>query len=196
VKNRAILAGEAGANETTGRAIGGDAVGTLIQLLKNALADRTYRLLQFVAAAELIEADLWQQYAELGGLPKAAAANPYQVAFQQLDGDGNQYITSNTLDEASHAEFLNAYLISKGQQPVNLDQFRTLPSSQASGARQIGRLTNLMQLTVDTSWYVRYRSATNPDFGATYPHAIRLQDPNLDHARRPSSPCWRSFENV
>jgi hypothetical protein len=129
-------------------------------------------ILQFVAAAELIETDLWQQYAELGGVPKSVTPNPYQLAFQQLDGDGNQYITSNTLDEASHAEFLNAYLVSKGQAPVNLDQFRTLPSSQASGARQIGRLTNLTQLTVDTSWYVRYRSATNPDFGAQFMQAL------------------------
>ena len=55
---------------------------------------------------------------------------------------------------------------------MNLDQFRTLPSSQATGAQQIGRLTNLMQLTIDTSWYTRYRSTTNPDLGATFPHAV------------------------
>jgi hypothetical protein len=41
---------------------------------------------------------------------------------------------------------------------VNLDEFRTLPSSKATGATQIGRLTNLRSLDVDTSWYVRYRS--------------------------------------
>jgi hypothetical protein len=28
---------------------------------------------------------------------------------------------------------------------------------------------------VDTSWYVRYRSASNPDFGATFPQAIALK---------------------
>ena len=130
-------------------------------------------ILRFLAAAELLETDLWQQYAELGGL-STGKQNPYQKAFQRLDGDGSQYITSNTLDELSHAEFLNAYLISKGAEPVDLDAFRTLPSSQATGAQQIGRLTNLMNLTVDTSWFTRYRSPLNPDFGATFPQAISL----------------------
>jgi len=128
-------------------------------------------ILKFLAAAELIEADLWQQYAELGGVTMGHQ-NPYQVALQNLDGDAAQYISSNTLDEQSHASFLNAYLIAKGQEPVDLDAFRILPSSQAKGAQQIGRLTNLMQLSVDTSWYVRYRSATNPDFGANFEQAI------------------------
>jgi len=129
-------------------------------------------VLKFLAAAELIEADLWQQYAELGGVT-TGTQNAYQLAFQQLDGDGSQYITSNTLDEQSHAQFLNAYLVARGQKPVDFDQFRTLPSSRATGAAQIGRLTNLTQLSVDTSWYTRYRSSTNPDFGATYPQAIQ-----------------------
>ncbi len=128
-------------------------------------------ILKLLAAAELIEADLWQQYAELGGV-STGVQNPYQLALQNLDGDGSQYIFSNTLDEQSHADFLNAYLISKGEEPVDLDQFRTLPSSKATGAQQIGRLTNIMQLSVDTSWYVRYRSATNPDFGATFAQAL------------------------
>jgi hypothetical protein len=140
-------------------------------------------ILRFVAAAELIETDLWQQYAELGGLtpgqlPVETAPfkpmNSYQAAFMNLDPDGPQYISSNTTDELSHAEFLNAYLLSKGAEPVDLDAFRTLPSSQAAGAQQIGRLTNLMNLTVDTSWYTRYRSAQNPDLGATFPQAIDL----------------------
>jgi hypothetical protein len=128
-------------------------------------------ILRLLAAAELIEADLWEQYAELGGVTQGTQ-NQYQLALQNLDGDGSQYLSSNTLDEFSHANFLNAYLESKGQEPVNFDRFRTLPSSTAAGAQQIGRLTNLMQLTVDTSWYTRYRSATNPDFGATFPQAL------------------------
>jgi len=132
-------------------------------------------ILRFLAAAELIESDLWLQYAELGGVT-SGTQNPYQLAFQQLDGDGSQYITSNTLDEISHANFLNAYLQSKGAKPVNLDKFRTLPGSKATGAQKIKRLTNLTQLTVDTSWYTRYRSKTNPDFGATFPQAIVLKD--------------------
>ena len=77
-------------------------------------------ILRFLAAAELIEADLWTQYAELGGLtpgqkpvednPNFTPMNTYQGSLMNLDGDGPQYITSNTLDEVSHAEFLNAYL--------------------------------------------------------------------------------------
>jgi len=141
-------------------------------------------ILRFLAAAELIEADLWTQYAELGGIGdnkpvevdpgETATLNAYQTALSALDGDGPQYITSNTLDEVSHATFLNAYLESKGADPVNFDEFRILQGSQATGADNIGRLTNLMHLNVDTSWFVRYRSATNPDFGATFPQAIKI----------------------
>src|SRR6202050_4167220 len=139
-------------------------------------------ILQFLAAAELIEADLWTQYAELGGIGNNPPIevdpneplNNYQVALSNLDSDGPQYITSNTIDEISHATFLNGYLESKGAAPVNLDEFRTLQGSQATGAQNLGRLTNLMHLNVDTSWYVRYRSATNPDFGATFPQALKL----------------------
>ncbi|HXN18444.1 MAG TPA: hypothetical protein VN875_08955, partial [Candidatus Binatus sp.] len=89
---------------------------------------------------------------------------------------GPQYITSNTIDEISHATFLNGYLESKGADPVNFDEFQTLQGSQATGAQNIGRLTNLMQLDVDTSWFVRYRSATNPDLGATFPQALTLNN--------------------
>ena len=143
-------------------------------------------ILRFLAAAEIIESDLWIQYAELGGIGdnppveidpnETATLNPYQTALSNLDGDGPQYITSNTLDEVSHATFLNAYLESKGAEPVNFDEFRTLQGSQATGAENIGRLTNLMHLNVDTSWFVRYRSATNPDFGATFPQAVKINN--------------------
>jgi hypothetical protein len=141
-------------------------------------------ILRFLAAAELIEADLWTQYAELGGIGDNPPVeidmneqlNPYQAALSNLDGDGPQYITSNTLDEVTHATFLNAYLESKGAEPVNFDEFRVLQGSQATGAQDIGRLTNLMHLNVDTSWFVRYRSATNPDFGATFPQAIKINN--------------------
>ncbi len=139
-------------------------------------------ILQFLAAAELIESDLWQQYAELGGIGDNPPVevdpnqpmNNYQIALSNLDGDGPQYISSNTLDEVSHATFLNAYLESQGADPVNLDKFRTLQGSKAGPASNVGRLTNLMQLNVDTSWYVRYRSTTNPDFGATFKQALNL----------------------
>src|SRR6202167_1090459 len=140
-------------------------------------------ILRFLAAAELIESDLWTQYAELGGIginppievDPNQTLNNYQVALSKLDSDGPQYITSNTADEVTHATFLNAYLESRGAEPVNFDQFETLPGSTATGSTGIGRLTNLMNLNVDTSWFVRYRSATNPDLGATFPQAITLK---------------------
>jgi Ferritin-like domain len=135
-------------------------------------------ILRFLAAAEIIETDLWQQYNELAGIQDSevpgGTGNPaYTAAVEVLDEDMNQYIHDNTDDEISHFTFLNAYLASHGVEPVNLDQFRTLPSSQATGAQQIGRLTNLMQLTVNTSFWTRYRSdSLNPDFGDTLPQAI------------------------
>ncbi len=100
--------------------------------------------------------------------------NNYQLALSNLDPDGPQYITSNTNDEISHAAFINAYLESRGAEPVNFNQFETLKGSTATGSSGKPRLTNLMHLNVDTSWYVRYRSTTNPDLGATFPQAITL----------------------
>jgi len=135
-------------------------------------------ILRFLAAAEIIETDLWQQYNELAGIqddevPGGSGSPRYQRAVAKLDEDMAQYIHDNTEDEHTHEDFINAYLVSKGAEPVSLDAFRTLPSSQATGAQQIGRLTNLMQLTVDTTWYTRYRSRTqNPDLGDSFPHAI------------------------
>src|SRR5205085_3114393 len=127
-------------------------------------------ILRFLAAAEIIEADLWQQYTELGG--QDSKESGYRAALEILDEDQPQYISDNTDDELSHVDFLNSFLSAAGAAPANLDQFRTLPSSQATGAQQIGRITNLMQLTIDTSWWTRYRSTTNPDLGATFPHAV------------------------
>jgi Ferritin-like domain len=141
---------------------------------KDALTQGDVAILRFLAAAEIIESDLWQQYNELGGVDGGNAS--YQAALSNLDGDMPQYIADNTDDELSHAAFLNAYLQSLGAEPVNLDAFRTLPSSKATGARQIGRLTNLRKLNVDTSWYTRYRSAQNPDLGATFPQAVTINN--------------------
>ena len=138
----------------------------------SALNQGDVAILRFLAAAELIESDLWQQYNELGGVN---GGNPaYMLALQNLDGDMPQYIADNTDDELSHAAFLNAYLESRGAEKVDLDKFRILPSSQATGARQIRRLTNLQRLNVDTSWYTRYRSKTSPDFGATFDQAVNI----------------------
>ncbi len=126
-------------------------------------------ILRFLAAAELIEADLWQQYAEL------ANNNPaYQNALLQIDPDMAAYIQQNTNDEFSHQAFINGFLISQNLEPVDLDAFRNLPSSQATGAEQIGRLTNLMNLDVDTSWYLIYRSSGNPDFANPFPQVVNI----------------------
>jgi hypothetical protein len=131
-------------------------------------------ILRFLCAAEILETDLWEQYEELGGVN---GGNPsYMLALENLDGDMPQYISDNTDDERTHAAFLNAYLRSVGAAPVNLDRFRTLPSSKATGARQVGRLTNLRRLNVDTSWYTRYRSTENPDLGASFPQAVQISD--------------------
>ncbi|MBV9309292.1 MAG: twin-arginine translocation signal domain-containing protein [Solirubrobacterales bacterium] len=131
-------------------------------------------ILRFLAAAELIESDLWEQYNELGGVKGGNSA--YMKALENLDSDMPQYIADNTDDEESHAAFLNAYLRRHGAHPVNLDRFRTLPSSKATGAKQKGRLTNLQHLNVDTSWYTRYRSTQNPDLGATFPQAVNIKN--------------------
>ena len=147
-------------------------------------------ILRFRAAAEILESDLWQQYNELGGIqdsevPGGSGSIAYTTALQVLDSNMSQYIHDNTEDELSHAAFINAYLVSKGADPVNLDKFRTLPSSKATGAQNIGRLTNLMQLTVDTTWWTRYRSRTmNPDFGDKFPPAV----PGLHVGQFPAIP--------
>jgi hypothetical protein len=132
-------------------------------------------ILRFLAAAEILETDLWTQYTELGGVQDAEESGVnggsplYMSALQILDADMSQYIHDNTDDELSHFSFINAYLESIGAESVDLSQFANLPSSKASGARDIGRLTNLMNLTVDTSFWTRYRSnSENPDLNPNF----------------------------
>jgi hypothetical protein len=131
-------------------------------------------VLRFLATAEILETDLWQQYTELGG--QNAPDSGYKTGLQQLDGDMPQYISDNTDDEMSHELFINAYLKSKGAKPVDLEPFRILEGSQVTdipGVASRKRLTNLMQLSVDTSWWTRYRSdSQNPDLGDTFPNAV------------------------
>ncbi len=137
-------------------------------------------LLRFAAAAEILETDFWVQYNELAGVQDAevpgGSGNPaYTAAINVLDADMAQYIHDNTDDEFTHQNFLNAYLASKGADKVNLEPFRTLPGSTASGSSGKLRLTNLMELTLDTSWWTRYRSSrNNPDLDPTFkfPQAI------------------------
>ena len=137
-------------------------------------------ILRFLQALEQVEADLWQQYSELGGTQDNEVSGlnggnaAYSQALQLLDGDMPQYIHDNADDENTHVSFLGKYLESKGAGSADLSQFKHLPSSTADGARQVGRLTNLTQLTIDTSFWSRYRSITNPDFdpGAPFAQAV------------------------
>jgi hypothetical protein len=158
-------------------------------------------ILRFLSALEQVESDLWIQYAELGGATnqglspidlelngkkiQTGLAPNYVLALQQLDGDMPQYIADNTDDEISHHAFLNNYLISKGADRVDLSPFAILPPSKVTGVPQNGRLTNLKQLTVDTSWWTRYRSSTaNPDLGGVFENAV----PTLATGQHPAIP--------
>ena len=149
-------------------------------------------ILRFLNAVEQIEADLWIQYSELGGVQDnevsgANGGNPlYTAALNILDGDMAQYIHDNTDDENSHVAFLKAYLESKGAEAVDLSPFATIPGSTATGSTGKLRLTNLMQLTVDTSFWSRYRGITNPDFdfGAPFVQAV----PSLNVGRHTAIP--------
>jgi hypothetical protein len=138
-------------------------------------------LLRFAAAAEIIETDFWVQYNELGGVPNTnevpgGSGNPlYAAAISMLDSDMAQYIHDNTDDEFTHQNFLNAYLESKGASPISLEAFRTLPGSSATGSSGKLRITNLTELTVDTSWWTRYRIGShNPDLDPNFvfPQAV------------------------
>jgi hypothetical protein len=139
---------------------------------RSGLSSGDVAILRFLAAAEILETDLWQQYTEL-----ALGNEAFQLALEVLDGDMPTYVNQNTRDEFTHQNFINHYLVSKGHKGVSLDQFLTLPSSQATGANKSAkRLTNLMNLTVDTSWFLRYRLSGNPDFGDTFPQIVNLQN--------------------
>ncbi|SPE59234.1 conserved exported hypothetical protein [Verrucomicrobia bacterium] len=147
------------------------------------LTEGDVAIIKFLAAAEILESDLWQQYNEL-----ALGNESFQLALNLLDGDEATYVNLNTRDEFSHAAFLNSYLQAKGHRAVSLEQFRRLPSSQATGSNKTAkRLTNLMNLTVDTSWYFRYRSALNPDFGASFGQIVNLVNvPGIPNSDLPS----------
>ncbi len=158
-------------------------------------------ILTFLSALEQVEADLWIQYAELGGATNqglspidlqqngkkivTGLAPAYITGLLVLDGDMPQYIADNTDDEISHHAFLNNYLESKGAKTIDLSQFAVLPPSRVAGVPQRGRLTNLKQLTIETTWWTRYRSATaNPDFGGTFENAV----PDLAKGQHPAIP--------
>jgi hypothetical protein len=149
-------------------------------------------ILRFLAAAEIIETDFWVQYNELGGIqdkevPGGSGSPLYTAALKVLDGDMDQYIHDNTEDEITHQNFINAYLASKGADTVDLSQFVTLPGSTATGSSGKPRLTNLMQLTVDTTWWTRYRSRNkNPDLDPNFKFAPAI--PGLLGGQFPAIP--------
>ena len=165
-------------------------------------------ILRFLAAAEILESDLWEQYWELGGNQAADFAStnpatgiaptptggntPYTNGLLILDGDMPQYIQDNTDDEFSHANFLIAFLKSKGASVAELvrltgTEFRTLPGSKATGSTKKGRLTNLTQLTVDTSYWGRYRTDNeNPDLDPTFKFTEAV--PSLNVGRHTAIP--------
>ena len=182
----------AGAAVTAGAGMLGGLPSALAQEGHEHITRGDAALLRFAAAAEILETDFWVQYIELAGVqddevPGGSGNSLYAAALASVDDDNGQYIHDNTDDEFTHQNFLNAYLESKGFPSVDLERFRTLPGSEASGSSGKPRLTNLMQLTLDTSWYTRYRSDDhNPDLDPNFvfPQAV----PDLFHGQHPAIP--------
>src|ERR1700680_3786227 len=186
----------AGGAAAIGAGLVGNATSAFADESKSRVTKGDIAILTFLSALEQVEADLWIQYAELGGatnqglspidIPfKTGLAPDYITGLLVLDGDMPQYIADNTDDEISHHRFLNNYLQSKGAKPIDLSSFAILPPSSVTGVPQNGRLTNLKQLTIDTSWWTRYRSATaNPDFGGKFENAV----PDLAKGQHPAIP--------
>jgi hypothetical protein len=130
-------------------------------------------ILRFLAAIELIESDLWQQYEELGGVI-FGTPNAYQFALQSLNHEIPQYITNTAIDEIGHSNFINALLESEDAESVHLDQFRNLRASSAKGALNVGRMTNLMHLELDNSWYIRYHYRVHPELNVPSARPVRI----------------------
>jgi hypothetical protein len=186
----------AGGAVAIGAGLVGNATSAFADESKSRVTKGDIAILTFLSALEQVEADLWIQYAELGGatnqglspidIPfKTGLAPDYITGLLVLDGDMPQYIVDNTDDEISHHRFLNNYLQSKGAKPIDLSSFAIIPPSGVTGVPQNGRLTNLKQLTIDTSWWTRYRSdAKNPDLGGTFENAV----PDLAKGQHPAIP--------
>jgi hypothetical protein len=143
-------------------------------------------ILRFLTAIELIEIDLWQQYDELGGATTAQQSD-YQLALQFLNRLGSKFITANAVNEIEHSTFLRTCLESEGVEPVNLDGFRILRGSTATGSQNVGRLTNLMHLNLDTSWHIRNRRVNTREVDSPVQRRMRI-------VNRPSIP--RSEEDL
>ncbi len=163
-------------------------------LALGSIPDGDIAILRFLAAAEILETDLWEQYNELGGIQDSEESSgsgngAFTGGLKFLDGDMDQYVHDNTEDERSHAAFINAFLVSVGARPVNLEKFRTLDGSKADGSSKKKRLTNLMKLTIDTSYWTRYRSrAHNPDLPESPPFVFPQAIPGLKSGQFPAIP--------
>jgi hypothetical protein len=179
----------AGATVGTGLLLRGTAA--LAQVPGGSLTAGDAAILQFLAAGEALEADFYTQYNELGGIqdgeePAGSGNKFFTQKLKRIDPNIPQFIHDITDDEMSHQNFINAYLVSKGAAAIDLEPFRTLPGSTATGSSGKLRLTNLMQLTVDTSWWTRYRSSTNnPDVN---PIAFEQAVPDLHNGQFPAIP--------
>jgi hypothetical protein len=188
--SRRAFIGAAGAGVLGAGVLGGAGLSAAPAFAKGSLSHGDAAILRFLSAAEILETDLWQQYNELCGIqdhevPGGKGNKAFTKALSVLDSDMAQYVHDNTEDEFTHFTFINAYLKSRGAAPVNLEPFRTLPGSTATGSANVKRLTNLMELTVDTSWWTRYRSRHgNPDLGDTFAQAV----PGLMRGRFPAIP--------
>jgi hypothetical protein len=182
LKNGVMAAGAA----TLGAGLLGGGLPVFAEEKSGSLPPGDAAILRFLAAAEIIESDLWLQYTELGGVQikeisgLPTGGNPlYTAAVELLDGDMAQYIFDNTDDEFSHQKFINAYLRSKGADTVDLREFATIPGSTATGSSGKKRLTNLMELNVDTSFWSRYRlDSNNPDLDPNFefPQAVVIKN--------------------
>jgi hypothetical protein len=104
-------------------ALGAGTVGTgLLSSIRTAEASGSLSpgdaaLLRFPAALELLEADFWIQYNELGGIQDdevpGGTGNPdYTEALEVIEDEMGDYIHDNTDDEITLHQLLNAYLVS------------------------------------------------------------------------------------
>jgi hypothetical protein len=177
ISRRAVLRSSLAAPAVVGAAVLGDPLPSKA-FDNDGITHGDISILRFLAALEILENDLWQQYNEIYGIqdkevPGGSGNDTFTKALAKLDPDMSQYVHDNTEDEFTHFDFINAYLKSKGAEPVDLKPFRKLQGSSATGAQNKQRLTNLMQLTIDTSWWTRYRSRDqNPDLGDTFANVI------------------------
>ena len=175
IRNRRsfLRTGLTAAGATVGAGLLAHGTKALAQSTSSSINAGDIAMLQFLAAGEAIEADFYDQYNELGGIQDSEVSGGsgnavYTERLRKIDKNLPQYIHDIADDEQSHRDFLNAYLVANGATAVDLEPFRTLPGSTATGSSGKLRITNLMQLTLDTSWWTRYRSSTNnPDVNPT-----------------------------